>query len=156
MQFLFHVKTFGCQMNVHDSVRMEGVLRAAGGLPVDVLEDADVIVINTCSVREKAEQKLRSLVGTLGPLKRARPEVVLAVAGCLAQQEGGKLLERLRHVDLVVGPDNLAELPALVARQMAGAPPLARTEFDTAAPRFLTWSPSSTPTRAPTRPSSPW
>ncbi|HEY4016340.1 MAG TPA: tRNA (N6-isopentenyl adenosine(37)-C2)-methylthiotransferase MiaB [Polyangiaceae bacterium] len=140
--FRFHIKTFGCQMNVHDSVRMEGVLCAAGGAAVDALEDADVIVVNTCSVREKAEQKLRSLVGTLAPLKQARPDVVIAVAGCLAQQEGDKLIERLRHVDLIVGPDNLEELPALLAEQMAGAPPIARTEFDTAAPRFLAWSPS--------------
>jgi tRNA-2-methylthio-N6-dimethylallyladenosine synthase len=128
-------------MNVHDSVRMEGVLRAAGGVAVEVAEDADVIVVNTCSVREKAEQKLRSLVGTLGPLKRARPELIVAVAGCLAQQEGARLLKRLRHVDLIVGPDNLAELPALLSEQMAGAPPLARTEFDVASPRFLTWTP---------------
>src|SRR5258708_35934071 len=128
-------------MNVHDSVRMDGVLRAAGGVPVEYGEDADLIVLNTCSVREKAEQKLRSEVGKLSPLKRARPDLVIAVAGCVAQQEGEGLLQRMRHIDLVIGPDNIAELPALALEQWGGAPPRARTEFDTAAPRFLTWTP---------------
>jgi len=139
--FRYLVRTFGCQMNVHDSDRMAGVLRAAGGVPVERDEEADLVVFNTCSVREKAEQKLRSEVGKLAPLKRARPDLIVAVAGCVAQQEGEKLLERVRHVDLVVGPDNIGELPALVLEQMGGAPPVARTEFDLAAPRFLAASP---------------
>jgi tRNA-2-methylthio-N6-dimethylallyladenosine synthase len=129
-------------MNAHDSDRMGAVLRAAGGVAVERPEDAGLIVLNTCSVREKAEQKLRSEVGKLAPLKQARPDLVIAVAGCVAQQEGEALLKRMRHVDLVVGPDNLAELPALVMEQMGGAPPTARTEFDTAAPRFLAWAPA--------------
>jgi tRNA-2-methylthio-N6-dimethylallyladenosine synthase len=128
-------------MNVHDSERLEGVLRAAGGDAVADAQAADLVVFNTCSVREKAEQKLRSEVGKLAPLKHLRPDVVIAVAGCVAQQEGERLLERIRHVDLVVGPDNITELPALYAEQMAGMPPTARTEFDLAAPRFLTASP---------------
>ena len=147
MAFRYLVQTFGCQMNVHDSDRMEGVLRAAGGTCVDLPEDADLIVFNTCSVREKAEQKLRSEVGKLAPLKRARPDLVIAVAGCAAQQEGEKLLARIRHIDLVIGPDNVPELPALVLEQMGGAPPVARTEFDVQAPRFLTAAPE--PGRAP-------
>jgi tRNA-2-methylthio-N6-dimethylallyladenosine synthase len=134
-------------MNVHDSDRMAAVLGAAGGIVTERLDDADLVVFNTCSVREKAEQKLRSEVGKLAPLKRARPDLVVAVAGCVAQQEGEALLSRLRLVDLVVGPDNVAELPALVLDQMAGAPPVARAEFDTAAPRFLTVDPP--PGRAP-------
>ena len=147
MTFRYLVHTFGCQMNVHDSERMEGVLRAAGGVAVGLAEEADLVVFNTCSVRDKAEQKLRSEVGRLAPLKRARPDVVVAIAGCMAQREGERLLERMRHVDLVVGPDNLHELPALVLEQMAGAPPTARTEFDVLAPRFLAASPE--PGRAP-------
>jgi tRNA-2-methylthio-N6-dimethylallyladenosine synthase len=141
------VQTFGCQMNVHDSDRMESVLRAAGFVAAVDAEQADLIVLNTCSVREKAEQKLRSEVGKLASLKRRRPELVIAVAGCVAQQEGEKLLERIRHVDLVLGPDNIAELPALVAEQLGGAPPVARTVFDVATPRFLTAAPE--PGRAP-------
>jgi tRNA-2-methylthio-N6-dimethylallyladenosine synthase len=128
-------------MNAHDSERASSVLDAAGGTQVDRREDADLVLFNTCSVREKAEQKLRSEVGKLADLKRDRPDLVIAVAGCVAQQEGEALLDRIRHIDLVVGPDNLPELPALLAEQWGGAPPTARTEFDTAAPRFLTWSP---------------
>jgi len=139
--FRYVVQTFGCQMNVHDSSRMEDVLRAAGGVPARGPDEADLVVFNTCSVRERAEQKLRSEVGKLAPLKRSRPGLIVAVAGCVAQQEGEKLLARARHVDLVVGPDNIGELPALVMEQMAGSPPVARTRFDVAAPRFLTASP---------------
>jgi tRNA-2-methylthio-N6-dimethylallyladenosine synthase len=140
--FRYVVQTFGCQMNVHDSSRMEDVLRSSGGVRAPGPEEADLVVFNTCSVREKAEQKLRSEVGKLAPLKRSRPGLVVAVAGCVAQQEGEKLLARVRHIDLVIGPDNIPELPALLMEQMAGAPPVARTEFDLAAPRFLTASPS--------------
>jgi tRNA-2-methylthio-N6-dimethylallyladenosine synthase len=139
--FRYAIQTFGCQMNVHDTDRMAGVLRAAGGIAVEAVEQADLVVLNTCSVRERAEQKLRSEVGKLAPLKRARPDMVIAVAGCVAQQEGESLLKRMRHIDLVIGPDNIAELPALALEQWGGSPPVARTEFDTAAPRFLTWAP---------------
>src|SRR5262245_54448076 len=135
------VHTFGCQMNAHDSDRMEEVLRAHGWREASSADDADLVVFNTCSVREKAEQKLRSEVGKLAPLKAKNPELVLAVAGCVAQQEGEKLLARVPHLDLVIGPDNLAELPLLVADQQAGAPPRARTVFDLDAPRFLAATP---------------
>ncbi|MBX3199732.1 MAG: tRNA (N6-isopentenyl adenosine(37)-C2)-methylthiotransferase MiaB [Labilithrix sp.] len=136
------VHTFGCQMNAHDSDRMEEVLRAHGWTAAASVDEADLIVLNTCSVREKAEQKLRSEVGKLAPLKSRRERgLVLAVAGCVAQQEGEKLLARVAHLDLVIGPDNLAELPMLVADQMSGAPPRARTVFDLDAPRFLAAAP---------------
>ncbi|HWL85881.1 MAG TPA: tRNA (N6-isopentenyl adenosine(37)-C2)-methylthiotransferase MiaB, partial [Polyangiaceae bacterium] len=142
------LKTFGCQMNVHDSDRMEESLQAFGWQP-GPLEEADLVIFNTCSVRDKAEQKVRSEVGKLVPLKRERPHVVLCVAGCVAQQEGERLLERIRHLDLVIGPDNLHELPALVEAQMAGSPPLARTVFDIDAPQFLTARPGATSAAAP-------
>jgi len=128
-------------MNAHDSDRMAEVLESHGWTATHSASDADLIVLNTCSVREKAEQKLRSEVGKLAPLKARNPGVVLAVAGCVAQQEGEKLLARARHLDLVIGPDNIAELPALVVEQMAGAPPRARTVFDIDAPRFLAAAP---------------
>jgi tRNA-2-methylthio-N6-dimethylallyladenosine synthase len=131
------VQTFGCQMNAHDSDRLEAVLRAHGWEPASAVHEADLVVLNTCSVREKAEQKLRSEVGKLTPLKRARPDLVIAIAGCVAQQEGEKLLTRMPHVDIVLGPDNVAELPELVLEQRAGALPVARAEFDLATPRFL-------------------
>jgi len=135
------VQTFGCQMNVHDSDRMEDVLRAHGWTPAASLEAADLVVFNTCSVRERAEQKLRSEAGKLAPLKEKRPELCIAVAGCVAQQEGEKLLARMPYVDLVVGPDNLGELPALVLDHAAGGPRMARTVFDLDAPRFLAAEP---------------
>ena len=125
--------TFGCQMNVHDSQRMEELMRAAGYEVSSEVEGADVIVLNTCSVREKAEQKLRS---EAGKLKKA--DAVLVVAGCVAQQEGESLIKAMPFVDVVVGPDNLSELPALVREAELGAAPMVRTVFDLDAPRFLT------------------
>src|SRR6185295_8241179 len=94
----YAITTFGCQMNVHDSERMHEVLRLAGYAEVDAAE-ADVIVLNTCSVREKAEQKLRSEVGRLVKQNRARPDRILVVAGCVAQQEGERLLKQMRGID---------------------------------------------------------
>jgi tRNA-2-methylthio-N6-dimethylallyladenosine synthase len=135
------VQTFGCQMNVHDSRRIEEVLGEQGYTAADEPGQADVIVLNTCSVREKAEQKLRSMVGTYKGLKALRPDLVIVVAGCVAQQEGEKLLRRVPHLDVVIGPDNIAELPALIEHIREGAPPLARTVFDLAAPAFLVAKP---------------
>lgn len=131
------VQTFGCQMNVHDSRRIEEVLRQDGYAPAEEPALADLIVVNTCSVREKAEHKLMSLLGTLRPLKEERPATVIAVAGCVAQQEGERLLRRARHVDVLIGPDNIPDLPALVRSARSGAPPVARTVFDEDDPRFL-------------------
>jgi tRNA-2-methylthio-N6-dimethylallyladenosine synthase len=137
------VHTFGCQMNVHDSERMEDVLVRSGSEVVQGADDAEVVVLNTCSVREKAEQKLRSEVGRLARLKRRRPNMVLVVAGCLAQQEGERVLKQMPAVDLVLGPDNIVELPGLLREIQLGAPPMARTEFDLDAPHFLTASPAT-------------
>jgi tRNA-2-methylthio-N6-dimethylallyladenosine synthase len=131
------VQTFGCQMNVHDSRRIEEVLEDHGYAATEEAALADLIVLNTCSVREKAEQKLRSAVGAYRGLKQQRPDLVVAVAGCVAQQEGEKLLRRVPHLDLVIGPDNIPELPALVEQLRDGAPPLARTVFDLETPQFL-------------------
>lgn len=131
------VQTFGCQMNVHDSRRIEEVLRADGYSPTEESGLADLIVVNTCSVREKAEHKLMSLLGRLAPLKSQGRNVTLAVAGCVAQQEGERLLKKARYVDLVFGPDNIPELPGLLRDLEAGGPPRVRTEFDMVDPQFL-------------------
>ncbi|MBK6579733.1 MAG: tRNA (N6-isopentenyl adenosine(37)-C2)-methylthiotransferase MiaB [Sandaracinaceae bacterium] len=131
------VQTFGCQMNVHDSRRIEEVLHADGFEPTDDATLADLIVVNTCSVREKAEHKLMSLLGTLRPLKEQRRGVMLAVAGCVAQQEGERLLAKAPFIDLVLGPDNIPELPGLLREAEGGAPPRARTVFDMDEPQFL-------------------
>jgi tRNA-2-methylthio-N6-dimethylallyladenosine synthase len=133
----FSIVTFGCQMNVHDSERMEEVLTSAGYNKTENAEVADVVILNTCSVREKAEQKLRSEVGRFGVLKRTRPELILGVAGCVAQQEGERLLRSLPQIDLIVGPDNIPELPNLLGDLELGALPRVRTVFDVDAPSFL-------------------
>src|SRR5215212_69248 len=122
----YAVTTFGCQMNVHDSQRMEEVLKNAGLARVEDEGEADIVILNTCSVREKAEQKLRSEVGRLAKQKRARRAMVLVVAGCVAQQEGERLLKQMRGVDLLLGPDNIAELPRLLDELALGSPPLCR------------------------------
>lgn len=139
----YNVVTFGCQMNMHDSERMSEVLDAAGYTLEPNAELADVVLLNTCSVREKAEQKLRSEVGRLGVLKRKRPELVIGVAGCVAQQEGERLVKGMPQIDIVVGPDNIAELPNLLVGTQIGAPPQVRTVFDYDSPSFLTSAPRS-------------
>jgi tRNA-2-methylthio-N6-dimethylallyladenosine synthase len=133
----FALITYGCQMNRHDSLRISEVLRRAGYVEVPTPGGADVVVVNTCSVRAKAEQKLRSELGRLGRLKRRRPALRICVAGCVAQQEGERLLRQAPHVDLVIGPDNIRELPALLWDQAHGAPPSVRTTFDLEMPHFL-------------------
>ncbi|MBX3181483.1 MAG: tRNA (N6-isopentenyl adenosine(37)-C2)-methylthiotransferase MiaB [Polyangiaceae bacterium] len=135
--------TFGCQMNQHDSERMEEVLRRAGYVPSEGVEQADVVLLNTCSVREKAEQKLRSEVGRLGVLKRRRPELMIGVAGCVAQQEGERLLRKMPQIDLLVGPDHIASLPAVLRELEGGAPPQVLAGFDVEAPRFLSAEPGA-------------
>jgi tRNA-2-methylthio-N6-dimethylallyladenosine synthase len=128
-------------MNQHDSERMAEVLRRAGYGEATDVESADVILLNTCSVREKAEQKVRSEVGRLALLKRDRPDLVLGIAGCVAQQEGERLLRAMPALDLVVGPDNIGELPALLASREPGAPATVRAEFDVQTPTFLSADP---------------
>jgi tRNA-2-methylthio-N6-dimethylallyladenosine synthase len=124
-------------MNVHDSRRIEEVLESQGYAATEEPSLADVIVFNTCSVREKAEQKLRSAVGTYRGLKAIKPDLVMVVAGCVAQQEGEKLLKQVPHLDVLIGPDNIPELPALVEHVRDGGAPIARTVFDMTSPQFL-------------------
>ena len=135
------VKTFGCQMNVHDSRRIEEVLGVEGWAATDRQEEADLIVLNTCSVRDKAEHKLRSALGRLRELKDGHPGMLVALAGCMAQEHGEALLAELDLVDVLIGPDNIAELPALVREAEGGAPPVARTVHDVSDPRFLRATP---------------
>lgn len=131
------IQTFGCQMNVHDSLRIEEALSGAGYAATDAPELADLIVFNTCSIREKADHKLRSAAGTFRELKERKRDLVMVVAGCMAQQRGEALLKEVDLVDVVIGPDNIAELPSLIGHVRAGGPPIARTVFDLEAPSFL-------------------
>jgi len=133
----YHLVTFGCQMNQHDSDRLRDVLGEAGYAPAEGLETADLVLLNTCSVREKSEQKLRSEVGRIGLLKRQRPGLMLAVAGCVAQQEGERLVKKMPQIDVVIGPDQAAALPRLLAEVENGGLPQVRTSFDVDEPRFL-------------------
>ena len=112
----YYIKTFGCQMNEYDSARMADVLRAGVGLtPTEDPAAADVLLMNTCSVREKAQEKVFSLLGEWRALKARRPEVLIGVGGCVASQEGEAITARAPFVDLVFGPQTLHRLPQMIA-----------------------------------------
>ena len=120
------VRTFGCQMNENDSEHVAGVLARAGAGRAAGPEEADIVVVNTCAVRQKSEEKLYSYLGRLSRLKKKRP-FVLGVAGCVAQVRRAELVERLPFIDFVVGPDHYLDLPEIVGR--AAEAPVIRTEF---------------------------
>jgi tRNA-2-methylthio-N6-dimethylallyladenosine synthase len=114
------IKTYGCQMNVYDSERMAEALGAEGYVTTEVAEEADMVLLNTCHIREKAAEKLYSDLGRLKPLKVERPDLKIGVAGCVAQAEGEEILRRMPLVDLVVGPQSYHRLPAMAKRAEAG------------------------------------
>jgi tRNA-2-methylthio-N6-dimethylallyladenosine synthase len=119
------VKSFGCQMNVHDAERMKDVLAGEGYADTSVIEDADLVILNTCHIRERATEKVFSELGKVREIKEARAEqgfaTRIAVAGCVAQAEGGEILRRQSAVDLVVGPQSYHRLPDLLRRSDNGA-----------------------------------
>ncbi len=114
------IKTYGCQMNVHDSERMADVLRPHGYRLTDVMDGADLVVLNTCHIREKATEKVYSELGRVKALKLAKAEaggeMIIAVAGCVAQAEGAEIMNRQTAVDLVIGPQSYHRLPELIAK----------------------------------------
>ena len=115
MQKKVFIKTFGCQMNEYDSDKMADVLNATEGMvQTDTPEDADVILLNTCSVREKAQEKVFSDLGRFRQLKREKPDLVIGVGGCVASQEGEAIIKRAPYVDVVFGPQTLHRLPDLL------------------------------------------
>src|SRR5208283_1421015 len=103
----YWIITFGCQMNVHDSEKISGILKGEGYFEADSPRDADLVIFNTCSIRQKAEQKFFSELGRIKELKKRKPGLTIAVAGCIAQQEGKKILKRVPYVDHVLGPQNI-------------------------------------------------
>jgi len=118
MQKKVFIKTFGCQMNEYDSDKMVDVLHEADGyVRTDTPDDADVILFNTCSVREKAQEKVFSDLGRVRELKRANPSLVIGVGGCVASQEGDAIVKRAPYVDLVFGPQTLHRLPAMLQQR---------------------------------------
>lgn len=112
----YTVETYGCQMNVHDSERIAGLLDAAGYLPVEIGEQADIVVFNTCAVRENADNKLYGNLSFLAPLKKANPQLQIAVGGCLAQKDQALILKKAPYVDVVFGTHNVGSLPILLER----------------------------------------
>src|SRR6185503_6687430 len=129
-----HVKSWGCQMNVYDGQKMVDLLVPLGYRPVDEAEGADIVILNTCHIREKATEKLFSELGRLKIAKQARAEagqdMIVAVAGCVAQAEGPVITARARHVDIVVGPQSYQSLPELVARaSRVKGEPILMTDF---------------------------
>ena len=127
------IKTYGCQMNVYDSERMGEALAAGGYATAATPEEADLIILNTCHIREKAAEKVYSELGRIRDIKDARADAgaqtVIAVAGCVAQAEGDEIVRRAPAVDLVVGPQSYHRLPDLIARSLAGTRHIVETEF---------------------------
>jgi tRNA-2-methylthio-N6-dimethylallyladenosine synthase len=125
-----YIKTFGCQMNEYDSSRMVDALAASHGLEVTaVAEEADVLLLNTCSVREKAQEKVFSLLGVWRELKEARPGLVIGVGGCVASQEGEAIRKRAPYVDLIFGPQTLHRLPEMLKATQASHRPQVDVSF---------------------------
>jgi tRNA-2-methylthio-N6-dimethylallyladenosine synthase len=115
-----YIKTFGCQMNEYDSEKMADVLHSSQGMSnTNQIEDADVILLNTCSIREKAQEKVFSDLGRLRELKQNKPGLLIGVGGCVASQEGQQIINRAPHVDFVFGPQTLHRLPDLIAQRLA-------------------------------------
>ncbi|MCL7464908.1 tRNA (N6-isopentenyl adenosine(37)-C2)-methylthiotransferase MiaB [Phaeovulum sp. NW3] len=119
-----HIKTYGCQMNVYDSERMAEAMGAEGYVLTDDAAEADMVLLNTCHIREKAAEKVYSDLGRLRPLKNAKPDLKIGVAGCVAQAEGEEILRRMPLVDLVVGSQSYHRLPAMVRAVEAGEKPV--------------------------------
>jgi tRNA-2-methylthio-N6-dimethylallyladenosine synthase len=126
----FFLRTFGCQMNEYDSEKIAGVLAQCEGLaPAASPDEADVIVFNTCSVREKAQEKVFADLGRVKRLKQRNPQLMIAVGGCVASQEGGAIVERAPYVDVVFGPQTLHRLPALLRQRRSSGIPQVDVSF---------------------------
>src|SRR6185503_3525991 len=118
-----YLRTFGCQMNEYDSQKMAELLATEGYEQVGSAEGADLILFNTCSVREKAQEKVFHDLGRVRHLKKSNPDLLIGVGGCVASQEGMEIVKRAPYVDLVFGPQTLHRLPELIsARQVTGRP----------------------------------
>ncbi|KPK28104.1 MAG: hypothetical protein AMJ61_03550 [Desulfobacterales bacterium SG8_35_2] len=141
-----YIETFGCQMNERDSEIMGQLLAGADFNPTGNIKLADVIVINTCSIREKAEQKVYSLLGRLKKLKEEKPSLIISVAGCVAQQEGDRLQARMPQVDIVLGPQQIYKLPEMIGKAAQGIKPQLAVDLSPGfeIPRYSPPSPAKT------------
>ncbi len=142
------VKSYGCQMNVYDSERMTEAMVASGYAASESEKDADLVILNTCHIREKATEKIYSELGRLKPRKIENPSMRIAVAGCVAQAEGEEIIARQPLVDILVGPQSYHRLPELVAEADKGRKPVA-TEF-LADEKFDRLPASTSPKKSPT------
>jgi tRNA-2-methylthio-N6-dimethylallyladenosine synthase len=130
VQTKLYIKTYGCQMNEYDSDKMADVMRACAGMVLtDKVEEADIILFNTCSIREKAEGKVFSDLGRARVLKQAKPELLIGVGGCVGSQEGETIIKRAPYVDIVFGPQTLHRLPQLIAARRASGKPQVDISF---------------------------
>jgi tRNA-2-methylthio-N6-dimethylallyladenosine synthase len=141
-----YIKTFGCQMNVYDSDRMSGLLESQGYQLEKDIRKADVVLINTCSIRDKSEHKVLSLLGELRPLKQKNPNKVFGITGCVGQRMGRTLLQRVPHLDLVMGPDAIDRIGGLVGTVLNEGKRVLDVNFD--ADRKKTYSQPSVVHRA--------
>ena len=132
MSKTYWVETYGCQMNVSDSELMEGVLASSGYTQVSAPEEADVILVNTCAIREHAEQRVLGRVSELNRVKKERPGTLLGVCGCMAQRLGAKLIEKAQYVDMIIGPDAYRSLPQLIDRAGHNGDSIVDVELDPA------------------------
>jgi tRNA-2-methylthio-N6-dimethylallyladenosine synthase len=123
-----YIRTYGCQMNEYDTQKLYKILEKEY-TPVDSPEQASLVLVNTCSVRDKPEQKLYSVLGEMHEIKAGRPEMMIGVCGCVAQQEGEKILKRNKDVDFVFGTHNLSLVPSLIQLRKNGAPPQAAVDY---------------------------
>lgn len=137
----YQVRTYGCQMNVHDSERLAGLLEAAGYRRATDGSEADVVVFNTCAVRENADNRLYGNLSHLAPRKRANPDMQIAVGGCLAQKDRDAVLRRAPWVDVVFGTHNIGSLPTLLERARHNK--VAQVEIAEALQQFPSSLPSS-------------
>jgi tRNA-2-methylthio-N6-dimethylallyladenosine synthase len=114
----YYLETFGCQMNVADSEMIEGILQSKNYFSIDSIDKADIIFVNTCAIREHAEEKVHSRLGVFSRIKRNNPEVIIGVLGCMAQHLKDDILDSKPYVDIILGPDSYRKLPALLERKM--------------------------------------
>ncbi|MGD9034296.1 MAG: tRNA (N6-isopentenyl adenosine(37)-C2)-methylthiotransferase MiaB, partial [Desulfobacteraceae bacterium] len=125
----FHITTMGCQMNEYDSDYLAQVLVNSNFLPTDNPNNADLILINTCTVRAKAEQKAFSLLGRMISLKRRNPDLIVGIAGCIAQQEGANLIQRFPELDLVLGTREIGSIEELLERLVSKREKIVATDI---------------------------
>ncbi|MGL4859497.1 MAG: tRNA (N6-isopentenyl adenosine(37)-C2)-methylthiotransferase MiaB, partial [Enterobacteriaceae bacterium] len=116
-----HIKTWGCQMNEYDSSKMADLLEATLGYQLtELAEEADILLLNTCSIREKAQEKVFHQLGRWKKLKQEKPHLIIGVGGCVASQEGAHIRERAPYVDVIFGPQTLHRLPEMIAQSRSG------------------------------------